>query len=120
MTPIAVGNQTVRRKAVWGPKSPQRTIAAIGVFVLGLTSGAFASGQHTHPAPTAKPGVPGRKAEHPKLDKELTSRADHQNPNATTSVIVTLQSGATLPAEFKQYARAGKLNLINGHVVDLP
>src|SRR5205814_7502889 len=47
-------------------------------------------------------------------------RADHRNANATTSVIVTLKPGAKLPAEFKRYARPGKLNLINGHVVDLP
>jgi serine protease AprX len=90
------------------------------VFVLGLTSGAFAAGHHAHPALKAKPGVPSRNVEHRKLDKELTSRAEHSNPLATTSVIVTLQPGAKLPAEFKKFARAGKLNLINGHVVDLP
>jgi len=120
MTPISVGTRTVRRKAVWGPKCPQRTIATIVVCLLGLTSGVFAADNTAHPALKAKPGVPGRKAEHPKLDKELTFRAEHQNPLATTSVIVTLQPGAKLPAEFKRFARAGKLNLINGHVVDLP
>ena len=96
------------------------TIVAIAIFVLGLASGAFAGGQQKLPVSTAQPGVPGRKAQHSKLDRELTSRADHSNPLAVTSVIVTLKDGAKLPAEFKIFARAGKLNLINGHVVDLP
>src|SRR5438093_5890101 len=119
MTPLPVSNRTVRRKAVWGPKRPEKAIVAIAVFVLGLTSAVFAA-DHAHPAQKAKPGVPGRKAEHHRLDKELTFRAEHHNPLATTSVIVTLQPGAKLPAEFKRYARSGKLNLINGHVIDLP
>src|SRR5438093_9037641 len=120
MTPISVGTRTVRRKAVWGPKCPQRTIATIVVCLLGLTSGVFAADNTAHPAAKAKPGVPGRNAVHTKLDRELTFRADHKNPNATTSVIVTLRAGGKLPAEFKRYARSGKLNLINGHVIDLP
>jgi serine protease AprX len=95
-------------------------ILAIVVFILGLSSGVFAAGPQSHAALKAKPGVPGRKVEHNKLDKELTLRAEHKNPLAITSAIVTLNDGAKLPAEFKKYARAGKLNLINGHVVDLP
>jgi serine protease AprX len=35
-------------------------------------------------------------------------------------VIVTLLPGAQLPAEFKRFARDGKLGLINGQVLDLP
>src|SRR3989442_10594176 len=100
MTPIR-RSQAVRRKAVWGPKRPEMTILAIVVFVLGLTSGVFAAGPHSHAALKAKPGVPGRKAVHNKLDKELTLRAEHKNPLATTSVIVTLKDGAKLPGEFK-------------------
>src|SRR5438094_1176334 len=112
---VSPDQQGNRRKAVWGPR---RTFAVI-LLVLSYAPGAFAAASRGHAA-KAKPGVPGRNAVHTKLDKELTFRAEHQNPLATTSVIVTLQPGAKLPAEFKKYARAGKLNLINGHVVDLP
>jgi serine protease AprX len=113
-TPIA---RNVRRKAVWGPK---RTLILVLLLVLGFAPRAMAAGQHAKPAPTTKPGVAGKQAQHPKLDHDATYRAEHQNPNATTSVIVTLQPGAKLPADFAKYARKGKLNLINGHVVDVP
>ena len=69
------------------------------LLVLGFAPGAFAA-TLKHLA-TAKPGVPGRKATHNKLDRELTFRAG-RNPNVTTSVIVTLRNGAKLPAEFKK------------------
>jgi serine protease AprX len=111
---VSLDQQSVRRKAVWGPK---RVLTVALLLVLGYAPGAFAA-TPKHLA-TTRPGVPGHKATHNKLDKELTLRAGH-NPNATTSVIVTLRNGAKLPAEFKKYARAGKLNLINGHIVDLP
>src|SRR5439155_27096339 len=79
-----------------------------------------AAGHHTVPAPTTKPGVPAKKAQHPKLDRDSTNRAEHLDPNATTSVIVTLQPGAKLPGDFAKYARKGKLNLINGYIADVP
>ena len=119
----------VRRKAVWGPR---RTLGLLLLLTFGFASSAFAASNQRNPRSNqngnqngnqhdkVKPGVPGRKAQHQKLDKELTFRADHRNANATTSVIVTLKPGAKLPADFKRYARPGKLNLINGHVVDLP
>jgi serine protease AprX len=113
-TPVA---PLVRRKAVWGPK---RIAALLVMLAFGGTSTAFASGRHSKSAPTTKPGVPGKKAQHAKLDHDATYRAEHLDPNGTTSVIVTLQPGAKLPADFAKYARKGKLNLINGHVVDLP
>ena len=105
----------VRRKAVWGPK---RAVTLLLVLGLGCTSVANASGHHSKSAPTTKPGVPGKKAQHPKLDRDSTNRAEHLDPNATTSVIVTLQPGAKLPGDFAKYARKGKLNLINGHVAE--
>ena len=42
------------------------------------------------------------------------------NPLRTVSVIVTLVPGAKLPPEFKKWARADKLDIINGQVLDLP
>jgi len=66
------------------------------------------------------PGAPGSHAPGYKLDRELTKRADDRNPRNTTRVIVTLLPGAQLPAEFKKFARDGKLDLINGQVLDLP
>jgi len=35
-------------------------------------------------------------------------------------VIVELVPGATLPAEFKKFARGNRLDIINGQVVELP
>src|ERR1035437_3152877 len=114
-------SQAIRRKAVWGPK---RTFAVLMLLILGFTPQVFASGSHPHSQQPGKvkPGVAGKKAQHTKLDHELTGRVDakKQNPNDVTSVIVTLQSNAKLPAQFKRYVRGGKLNLINAHVVDLP
>src|SRR5438093_6750999 len=107
----------VRRKAVWGPK---RIVTLLMIGLLGFAPQALASGKHLLNAPTSKPGVPGNKAQHPKLDHDSTYRAEHLDPNGTTSVIVTLQPGAKLPGDFAKYARKGKLNLINGHVVDVP
>jgi len=106
----------VRRKAVWGPK---RIATLLLLLVGGFAATASASGHHRTAAPTLKPGVAGKKAQHPKLDQDSSRNAD-KNPNGTTSVIVTLQPGAKLPPEFTKYARKTKLNLINGHVVDLP
>ena len=66
------------------------------------------------------PGTPGAHAKDYKLDRELTKRSDDRNPRNTTRVIVTMLPGAQLPAEFKKFARDGKLDLINGQVLDLP
>src|SRR5258706_5805149 len=55
-----------------------------------------------------------------RLDGELTQRAAGRNPLSTTRVIVRLQPGVSLPAEFKKFSRNGKLDLINGQVLELP
>jgi serine protease AprX len=108
----------IRRKAVWGPK---RTLSVLLLFILGFTPQAFAgAGLHSTQPGTVKPGVAGNKAEHPKLDKELTRRAERQDPNATSSTIVRLQEGALLPAQFRPYKVGGKLDLINAFVLDVP
>ena len=110
-------HRNARQKAVWGPKG---SVATFLILTIGFATSAFAAGPSPHNRQRARPGLPGRHAQHGKLDNELTFRADRRHPDATTSVIVTLKPGAGLPAEFRRFARAGKLNLINGHVVDLP
>ena len=106
-----------RRKAVWGPK---RTLAVAAMLALGLVSNASAEGRHIRQAQKANAGTPSRKVKNYKLDDELTNRSARNNPLHTSSVIVTLVPGAQLPREFKKYARAGKLDLINGFVLDVP
>ena len=80
----------------------------------------MAAGRHTSTPPTAKPGVPSQRVKNYKLDNEVSRRSLHGNPLFTTSVIVTLVPGATLPPEFKKYARLDKLDLISGVVLDVP
>src|SRR5579872_6289143 len=115
-----------RRKAVWGPK---RTLGIAAAFVLsiGFAPGAQAAGhvqpkpRHAHAGPKAKAGKPNSLVKKYKLDGELTKRSGGKNTTATTRVIVELVKGATLPPEFARYARKnGRLNIINGQVVDLP
>ena len=67
----------------------------------------------------AVPGRPNFAAKPHKLDLEM-ERRKHGNLRGTSSVIVELAEGATLPAEFKQYARKNSLGIINGRVLDIP
>jgi serine protease AprX len=108
---------SVRRKAVWGARL---TIASLSLgLVLASSPSAFAAGQHSHPAPHAKPGAPGSAAKPYKLDAEVTRRSKG-NPQSTSSVIVTLVPGATLPPEFKKFVRRNDLSVINAQILDLP
>src|ERR1035437_2974473 len=96
----------IRRKAVWGPK---RTFAVLMFLILGFTPQAFAADQHgnrqhSRQPGNVQPGIAGKKAEHPKLDRDLIDRSNGRRPNDVTSVIVTLQKGAKLPAAFNPYA----------------
>ena len=76
--------------------------------------------RHHQKAPHKRPGAPGFNVKNYKVDDEVTKRADRGNPLRTSSVIVTLVPGAVLPPEFKKFARADKLDIINGQVLDLP
>ena len=109
--------QTVRRKAVWGPK---RTGGALLLFVVSLASPAMANGQHAKTAATKHPGVPGHAAKAYKADDEISRRAADTNPRHTTPVIVELVSGAHLPPEFKKFSKNRRLGLLNGEVLELP
>jgi serine protease AprX len=102
-----------RRKVVWGPK---RTFGALALFVFGLTTNGFAADAQNN----REPGGPSSFAKNYKLDDEVTARAAHGNPQAVSSVIVTLVPGTELPPQFNRYARGEKLDIINGQVLDVP
>src|SRR4051794_27105892 len=106
-----------RRKAVWGPK---RSVSAFLVAITCMAPNFAAAKTHSHEAPHKTAGVPGSAAKSYKLDNELTRRSNDRNGSNTTRVIVTLVSGAQLPAEFKKFARNVSLDLIHGQVLDLP
>ena len=56
----------------------------------------------------------------PKLDADLENRAVTASSIKKSTVIVSVATGAALPAEFKKYARARTLDSINAFVLDLP
>src|SRR5687767_7478181 len=107
MTLITNSHQPPRRKAVWGPK---RTITALLLFTFGFSpvlpaeSADGAEQKHYGTAPSARPGEPSSRVKRYKLDEEVTRRAS-DNPQATSSVIVTLKPGKKLPAQLKKYAK---------------
>ena len=117
MITLPLTSRAPRRKAVWGAK---RALAALAILSIGLAPDATAAGRHAQNGATAKPGVPSQRVKNYKLDNEVPRRSLHGNPLFTTSVIVTLVPGATLPPEFKKYARLDKLDLISGVVLDVP
>ena len=118
-----------RHKAVWGPK---RTASALLVAVACLAPTVAAANPHAHAAQKKIAGAPSASVKNYKLDDHVTERAARGNPQQTTPVIVTLVPGAKLPAEFKRFMHYGnrknsdntnddgRLDLINGQVLDLP
>ncbi len=108
---------TSRKKAVWGPK---RTLAALALAVFACAPNAMAEGRHVRNAKHARPGVPGQHVKTYKVDDELSRRSAKGNSTHLSKVIVTLVPGATLPPEFKKYARGNKLDIINGQSLELP
>ena len=92
----------VRSKAVWYPRRRFLSLVATLALALIVPSFAIAAGRPS------------------KLDGELVRRSQ-RNTREVTSVIVTFVPGATVPQEFKRFARAkGRLGIINGQVMDLP
>jgi serine protease AprX len=103
-----------RGKVVWGLKRTFVAAAtALGLF--GLPANSFAA-----PDQAGAPGAPGSFVKNYKLDDDVSERAEHGNPQAISKVIVTLVPGAELPPQFNQYSRGGKLDIINGQVLELP
>src|SRR3979490_125261 len=98
----------IRWKAVWGSR---HTLAgALLLTFIGFTANAAADGRHDRFAEKNDPGERGADVKGYRRADELTHRAK-DNPWQTTRVIVTLQPGAQLPAEYKRFAKfSGKLN----------
>src|SRR5262245_32508202 len=111
---MTISVDRIKRKAVWGAKAI--TLAVL----LTATPTVWAAGPHAQPAHHATPGVPGQSVKAYKLDDEVTRRAANGNPQATSSVIVSLVPGATLPPEFKKFARSTNLGIINSVILDVP
>ena len=100
------------RCVVWGAKK----VTVLSALVFALAANAFAAApQH---GPTV-PGGPGSAVRNYKLDDAVKGRAD-ENPLLVSSVIVTLAPGTELPPQFSRFARSGKLDIINGQVLDVP
>ena len=110
-------SDSIRRKAVWGPK---RALPVLLLAIACLAPSSAIAEPHSHAVAKKTPGAPGSSVKQYKLDGELTELAKGRNTNSVTRVIVTLLPGAKLPAEFKKFARNVKLDLINGQVLDLP
>jgi serine protease AprX len=98
------------------PHKVKRSVAVAALFLLGCASNGFARNGHGH----AVPGGPGAAVRNYKLDDVVSNRSRRGNPESTSRVIVTLVPGAELPAQFKRFARGGKLDIINGQLLDVP
>src|SRR2546423_1384078 len=119
-------SQSLRHKAVWGPK---RTASAFLIAFTCIAPSAMAAGRGT-PAPKAKharvakhgkAGAPNSNARPYKMDKELTFRARHHGALQTTRVVVRLQPNAALPNAYKPYARGRKLlGVLRSYTLDVP
>src|SRR5579872_1417345 len=106
------------RTVVWG-----RTwlVAALPLTFAAIPApDASAAGRHVRNLPKKHAGAPSASLKKYKLDDEVSRRSSRGNPLQTTSVIVSLVPGATVPPEFKRFARADKLDIINGVVLDVP
>jgi len=113
---------TIRRKAVWGPKRTMTCLALL-VFAFSATSTVAAKEEnkgreHYRKAAKARPGEPSSRVKRYKFDDEVRRRA-RENPQATSSVIVRLKRGKKLPSELRRYAK-GNLDIINGVLLELP
>ena len=107
------------------------TFLGLAIALLGFTPSASAKTRYARPktqsvsrhirrAQTKKPVTPGMNVRLRKLDDEIERRASHGNPSATSKVIIMLQPGAQVPAEFKKYVKGANLDLINGVPLELP
>ena len=123
---VSLAVRAVRKKAVWGPR---RVVAALTILTLALTASTASAGPRQGRDNDRRSDRGGGK-QHPsararqyRLDPEVERRRDG-NPLKTSSVIVTLAPGATLPTEFvpflRRFNKQGSLDIINGAVLELP
>ncbi len=104
----------IRQKAVWGAKPLALFLFVVTAFSLPVA----AQSPHSAQPPHATPGLPSARVKNYKLDDELTRRSN--DSRGTTRVIVELVAGAQVPAPFKKFAQGGRLDIINGQVLELP
>jgi serine protease AprX len=108
--------QTVRRKAVWGPKA---VLAGFLAVALAFAPAAMAKdGKHGHEGKKAKPAAPNSFAKQYKFDEDVTRRM--KGKSEKISVIVSLMPGAQLPPQFWRYVKGEPLAIINGLALELP
>jgi subtilisin family serine protease len=106
--------------------SIRRLLPLCAVLLLGAVPVAQAADDHegtsqhhrTSP-PHVQAGRAGSFVKEYKLDDEVSQRATG-NPLHTSRVIVTLVPGAVIPPQFKRFVRGDRLDIINGHVLELP
>src|SRR5262245_17593417 len=106
----SVRSRCPARGVFWGLEK----VLAVGA-VIGIAATAAAA---DHQGSKAS-GGPGSSVKTYKLDDVVTTHANG-NPLEVSSVIVTLVPGADLPPQFARFARDGKLDIINGQVLDVP
>jgi serine protease AprX len=103
----------------------RRLVTLSAVLLLGAAPVAQAAdhGETSHHHRTSPPHVQAGRAgsfvKDYKLDDEVGRRATG-NPLHTSRVIVTLVPGAVIPPQFKKFVLGDKLDIINGHVLELP
>src|SRR5581483_10084739 len=95
------------------PRPGRAAAVAIGLLAA-FAAPLVASAQ---PAASTRPGLPNAFVKPYKLDQAVAARA-RGNPLQRSTVLVRLAAGADLPAPFRQYARGGRLNLVNGVVLE--
>jgi len=94
--------------------------AALVFGIFSLSSSVFGADK-TDGVKRARPGAPNVYAHSYRLDNELNRRSQTGNPSGTTRVIVEWQPGSEMPAAFRRFARRnGRLNLLNGSILDVP
>src|SRR5580704_15464513 len=104
----------------------RRLLALSAVLMMGAVPLAQAAGAphgtapvHRIPPPHVRPGHAGSFVKNYKLDDEVTRRAAG-NPLHTSRVIVELVPGAVIPPQFKAFVRGDKIDILNGHVLEVP
>jgi len=109
---------TVRRKAVWGPKA---TLAAFLAVAMAFAPAAMAKdGKHGREGKKAKPGAPNSSVKYSRFDEEVVRRMKGKQDDKTTKIIVSLMPGADLPPQFKRFVRGERLAIINGVALEVP